>query len=399
MSSLSTTVPVSPAPVDERLVSLDVLRGLALLGMVVVHFHQRMRFEMGGIADLPGWFVYVFIEQKAWGTFAFLFGVGFALLLRRLEARNAPVVAIYLRRLGALAVFGIASDLLFGFHILLSYACWGLVLLLVRHWPTKALLALAAVSAAIHPLVAEVAALLGHPIVGGFSVAAPVRAAVDAAAHQSSYLALLDARWALFVASMPRGWYDLPPDINLALFLIGLVALRVGVFDDPLRHTRVIRWGMVYGIVAWAASWFVLPYVPVPAAPGAAAPIVYGFNLLQDQWLCLTYIGAVVLGLARYPVWCDRLGPVAPAGRMALTNYMVQCAALDFLASGYGLRLRVAPITGLVAATILFSLLATVSAWWLAGFRYGPLEWLWRAATYLQVPPIRRKPPRVAQTA
>jgi uncharacterized protein len=368
--------------------------------MVVVHFHQRMRLEVGGIADLPGWFVYVFVEQKSWGTFAFLFGVGFALLLRRLEARNTPVVAVYLRRLGTLAAFGILSDVLFGFHILLSYACWGVALLLVRHWPTQALLALAALAAAVRPLVAECAALLGHPVTGVAStVTAPVRAAVDAASQSSSFLALLDARWALFVATLPRGWYDVLPDINLALFLVGHVALRTGVFDDPLRHARVIRWGMVFGVVSWATSWVVLPYIPAPAAPGAAAPIVYGFGLLQDQWLCLTYIGAVVMALARHPAWRDRLGPIASAGRMALTNYMVQCAALDFLASGYGLRLRVAPLTGLVTAILLFSLLAFMSSWWLARFLYGPLEWLWRAATYLRMPPMRNPPVAASHAA
>jgi uncharacterized protein len=394
MASL-TTVRVPLAPADDRAVSLDVLRGLALLGMVVVHFHQRMRIDVGGLADLPGWFVYIFIEQKSWGTFAFLFGVGFAILLRRLEARNAPVVAIYVRRLSALAAFGIITDVGFGFHILLSYACWGLALLGLRHWPTRVLLPLAGLAAAIRPLVAEFAALAGHPVVFGGSPeqVAPLRAAVEAATQQSSYAGLLHARWALFLATFPRDWYDVLPDVNLALFLLGLLACRIGVFDEPLRHTRAIRSGMTFGVVSWGISWLVLPYVPVPAAQGAGAPFEYGFGLLQDQWLCLTYVGAVVLALARHPAWIDRGLLVASAGRMALTNYMVQCAALDFLASGYGVRLRVTPMTGFVAGIVLFSLLAAMSRSWLAYFRYGPLEWLWRTATYWKLPPMRRTPP------
>src|SRR4051812_45475137 len=82
----------------QRLHALDILRGLALFGMIVVHFHQKMRLEATGLEDLIGWGVWVLIEQKAWGTFAFLFGVGFAVLLRRLEARGAPITRIYLRR-------------------------------------------------------------------------------------------------------------------------------------------------------------------------------------------------------------------------------------------------------------------------------------------------------------
>ena len=77
---------------DARLDSLDILRGLALAGMILVHFHQKMRIEASGLEDLIGWGVWVLVEQKAWGTFAFLFGVGFAILLRRLEARGASVV-------------------------------------------------------------------------------------------------------------------------------------------------------------------------------------------------------------------------------------------------------------------------------------------------------------------
>ena len=110
--SAPTRVAVSPAPLDadERLHALDILRGLALFGMILVHFHQKMRLEVTGLEDLIGWGVYVLVEQKAWGTFAFLFGVGFAVLLRRLEARHAPVLPIYLRRLATLACFGVVAE-------------------------------------------------------------------------------------------------------------------------------------------------------------------------------------------------------------------------------------------------------------------------------------------------
>src|SRR5512142_3298875 len=112
-SDMATPAPVvSPtaaAPLDatERLHALDILRGLALFGMILVHFHQKTRLEVTGIEDLIPWAVWVGLEQKAWGTFAFLFGVGFAILLRRLEARGAAVVPIYLRRMATLACFGI----------------------------------------------------------------------------------------------------------------------------------------------------------------------------------------------------------------------------------------------------------------------------------------------------
>ena len=136
MRDTQDTLPLltSPVTADDRLHALDVLRGLALFAMIVVHFHQKMRRETAGLDDLIGWFVYIFVEQKAWGTFAFLFGAGFAILLRRLEARGAPVVSTYLRRMAALALFGHVAEVCFGFHILFSYACWGVALLLIRAW-------------------------------------------------------------------------------------------------------------------------------------------------------------------------------------------------------------------------------------------------------------------------
>src|SRR5262245_48701756 len=146
---------------DERLHALDILRGLALFGMILVHFHQFMRRETAGLDDLIGWAVYIFVEQKAWGTFAFLFGVGFAILLRRLDARGAPVVPIYLRRLAGLAVFGVIAKVFLGFQILLQYAGWGLVLLLIRGWSTRALLLTAAIAASAWPVVAEIQLLSG----------------------------------------------------------------------------------------------------------------------------------------------------------------------------------------------------------------------------------------------
>src|SRR5687768_4535437 len=103
---------VEPERAPPRIELLDVLRGFALFGMIVVHFHQRVHTEVTGPEDLIGWAVWVGLESKAWGTFAFLFGVGFAVLLRRAEVRGQPFAAFYLRRLAVLALFGVAAEVL-----------------------------------------------------------------------------------------------------------------------------------------------------------------------------------------------------------------------------------------------------------------------------------------------
>ena len=385
--------PNAPVPIDadERLHSLDILRGLALAGMILVHFHQRLERPVTGAEDLIGWGVWILVEQKAWGTFAFLFGVGFAVLLRRLEAREAAVVPIYLRRLAMLAVFGIIATVGLGFSILFEYACWGLVLLLVRRWPTRRLLLLAVVAACARPIVAEVSALYAWWTASAPSPAGPnLWTMGHDAAQLHQYSAVLAARWSMFVAGLPHRWRDVLPSSNLALFIVGLLAVRHGVLDDPKRHVRLIVGWMTFGTLSWAISWTVLRALPEVTIEGADWPLKFGLGLLQDQWLCFAYIGSVVLLLAYRPQWTERLRVFAEAGRMGLTNYLLQALVFDVIGSGYGFGIRLRPYAYLLAVPAMFVAQAALSRAWLKRYRYGPAEWLWRSITYARVQPLRR---------
>jgi uncharacterized protein len=376
---------------SERVALFDILRGLALFGMILTSFHQEMRLEVTGLEDLIGWGVWIFVEQKAWGTFAFLFGVGFAVLLRRADARGARVVPLFLRRLAALGLLGVVAEVGFGFGILSEYAFWGVALLFMRRWSTRALLTAFVVAVAARWVILEVVALQS------WWTAAPMpRRAnpIDVPRADPAYLTLLTARWALFVAQLPHTWRDFIPDTNLALFILGLLAVRHGVLEEPKRHTRVIVGWMAFGALSWAINWSIqlfgvhgLAQLPVPAM---AVPLLRAFGFVEDQWLCLTYIGAVALLLAYRPEWNNRLRIFGAAGRMALTNYMLQIVLLDVLASGYGFGLKLRPYVYVVAAVALFSVEAAFSRAWLSRYRFGPLEWLWRTVTYLRFQPLSR---------
>lgn len=391
---------VAPVELDQRIHTLDILRGLALFGMILVHFHQKMRLEVEGVEGLISWGVWIFVEEKAWGTFAFLFGVGFAVLLRRLEARGAPVASIYLRRLAALAAFGVVAQVGFGFTILFDYAFWGVALLLVRSWSTRKLLALAVMSACVYPIITEVSVL--HALWTASPPAAPrvdpsyFRALTDAEQH-GSYLTLLALRWAGFVRGLPHDWRGFVPGSNLVLFVLGLLALRHGVLEQPKRHLRLIRRWMIFGAVSWAMWWvltlLVDPRLPKGSIPGPSWPVFTGFGLLQEQWLSFTYVGAVVLLLAYRPQWTARLAFFGSAGRMALTNYMLQVVVLDVLSSGYGFGLKLRPYVYVVCAVVLFVIEVALSRAWLVRYRFGPLEWLWRTITYAKWQPLRREAP------
>jgi uncharacterized protein len=388
LTALETAAPVGS---DDRIHALDILRGFALWGMIVVHFHQRVNTEAAGLEGLIGWTIWVGIEAKSWATFAFLFGVGFAVLMRRLEARQAPAAPFYLRRLLVLGLFGIVAEAAFGFHVLLDYALWGVPLFLLYRLPTRWLLLAALVAVAANPVITAGTALHWWPALPvPFDRANQLWVAMQAAGREGSFLQLLIARLAL----MQVKYLALPtfiPGVTFALFVLGLLALRSGLIDEPRRHVRLIASWMAFGFASWALYWAVLFQLPERQFAPIDWQVRYGFGIVTEQWLCFTFIGGMILLLAFRPQWRSRLDWVGSAGRMALTNYMLQAAALDFIVSGYGLSLRLRPAAGMVAAGALFAGEVLFSGWWLARYRFGPCEWIWRSLTYGSVQPMRRR--------
>ena len=167
--------------------------------MFVVHFHVRST-DPGGFDEMIRTLVWRLVETKSHGTFALLFGAGFAIQLRRSEERRERFAGRYLRRLAVLAAFGFIAHACFGYNVLLGYALWGVPLLIMRTWSTRTLLAIAALSAASLPvyyLVAPwVVQLSAEPdAVAAIqqaqqALAAQVNDAVNVAEAQTSYAAL-----------------------------------------------------------------------------------------------------------------------------------------------------------------------------------------------------------------
>ena len=381
-----------------RIATLDILRGLALFGMIVVHFHQKFRLST---EDVPryvgetwvGWVVWIGVEEKAWATFAFLFGAGFAVLLRRLEMRGQPVVALYLRRLAVLFLIGAALYATTGFVVLQEYALWGVALLFVRKWSTRWLLVIAVVAAAGWAIVPLATGLHAWVTLGREGADAAAQSGADrvmtAMPPAQTYLELVMRRLRAMPANYTQ-WGVLIPGSSFTLFIAGLLAVRHGVFDEPQRHVRLIVSAMVLGAVSFALAWGVLPYVPVGFAPAQVGVLfTFGLGIVSGQWLAFTYIGAVVLLLAFRERWLARLAWFGLAGRMALTNYVLQCVVIEFMASRFGLGLHLRPYYYLLGAVILFASQLLLASCWLSHFRYGPLEWVWRTLTYLRIERIR----------
>jgi uncharacterized protein len=398
------TAEVEPiAGAADRIATLDILRGFALFGMILVHFHQRFRLttDLAGLIgeELVGWIVWLGVEQKAWGMFAFLFGVGFAILMRRAEAKGTPLVALYLRRMAVLAVIGVAIHVFTDFQMLMEYALWGVALLFLRNKSTRTLLIIAVIAAATPSLIR-----LGQ---GLHELYALGRAGADAAWHARqavtpvaadaplSYMHVVVQRIQSLPSHLARLWI---PGSSFPLFLLGLLAVRFGVFDEPRRHVSLIRRAMTFGLASWLAFWLLLPRMPMDfSSMRVVLPIRWGLGVISDQWLAFTYIGALVLLLAWRPHRSARLAAVGVAGRMALTNYVLQCVVLEYLSSPFGLNLKLRPYYYALGAIMLFGFQIALSRMWLSRFRFGPLEWLWRSATYLRWQPMRRSRPEPGQ--
>ena len=398
-----------------RIPALDILRGLALLGMFLVHFNYYEAtprgVEPGPAAAFLERFIGLFIEERFYGIFGILFGVGFAVQLERATARGAAFVSRYLRRLAMLAVFGFIAEGVFGYNVLIGYAIWGLPLLFLRRLPVKALVTLLVLCTAARPIYNIVRITAASTRIGGVEQLtehdrqrwAAFRAGRDSlrAAEQSpSFGTVVASR----VAFLPRfhKQFDVLPNGTFPLLLMGLIAWRLGLLSRPESHRRMIVALMIAGAACSVTATFFLPFggpmgnAPPPGNPVWNSFVVFarvGFHLIRHQWLTFTYMGAILLLVARGPHWVRRLSPLGWAGQMALTNYMTQVILLDSVFTPHGLGLKIPALLVFPAAITLFVAQVYFSRWWLARFQHGPLEWVLRSVTNWSVPRLRRQVP------
>jgi uncharacterized protein len=418
--TIPAAAPVPPAEGTgpDRVAVLDILRGLALLGMFMVHFNYYeatpLGTEPGRAAAAVERILELFFSERFYGIFGMLFGVGFAIQLERAEARGTSFVARYFRRLAALAVFGFIAEGVFGFNVLFGYAVWGVPLLLVRRWPVKALFVLLIVCASARPILSIAKVSIASRTPGGIEQL-NARQAADMAAFRAArdsvsaieksgdWGAVVSAR----TAFMPRfhRMFGILPNMSFTLFLLGLIGYRLGLFTRPGEHRRLIVSLMAFGVGTFLVATYVLPIGgpiqrPAPEDQSWWTAFVIsarmGFQLLRPQWLFFTYVGAVLLLVAANPAWITRLSFLSWPGRMALTNYMMHIVLLEVLFTPHGFGLALPAPVVFPAAMALFAAQMAMGRWWLGRFRHGPLEWLWKAATNWDLPPMRGEATPVA---
>lgn len=415
--------PTAPA---ERLETVDMLRGFAVFGVLVVNmfyffnpwYAPQLTAAASTVDRLAHFVITLLFVSKFYTIFSFLFGLGLYLQMSRAEAKGAPFVLLYVRRLLILAVLGFAHGvLLWTGDILFVYAITGLVLLfLFRKRSPRTLLVWAIILIAIPVLIMTVA-------VGAIELArfAPAESnamveierqfaeakAQFAQATAADYAIYAHETFAAITAERFRdytellwtiGWFMIPS--ILAMFLLGVRAGKLGWFTQGAEQQRLWRrrlwWLLPLGlllnlyvaITGFEQNQLGIEVLRWPVALQVAA-LNIGSVLLSQGYLALLMLYSTTPGGHKL------VALLAPVGRMALTNYLTHSLVMTTLANGYGLGLygQVGMATGLLLAIVLFAIQIPLSRWWLSRFRFGPVEWLWRTLTH-----GRRQPMRLAAT-
>jgi len=403
---MSDLAPVAPR---ERVATLDVLRGFAMLGVLVSNLFMLYSFRFASRGPAPDgdlldtaatWFLWIAVQSKAQTLLTFLFGLGFAAQLLRARARDERIGPIYLRRLLALLAIGWFHVLFLSFvDVAWGYAIAGFFLLPFLRCSNRTRLVFALALTIIPTVIYAIPTvwpalhhlLFDHP---------PPKYFADfvAAARSGARLAILEAHVVLALFWTLGGgvaWYM--PWL-LGRFLLGYVAGAQRWFErDGADHLALFRKLLRFGALA-AALGIALQVLQLTKTfhphdhgfPVAALAAVIAAGGLLGQ--TAMYVAIVVLLMQR-PAWRKLLLVLAPVGRMPLTTYLMQSLICTSLFYGWGLGWDTpAPAACIGLALAIFTAQIAISHLWLRWFRFGPAEWVWRAAVYLRAQPMRNGP-------
>jgi uncharacterized protein len=405
---------LGPVTASERIVFIDVLRGMALFGILAANmrgfFAPLDAYGSIGVlyhsrADvLAQAFIDGLIQGKFISIFSFLFGMGFAIQMSRAEARGARFMSFYPRRLLALALFGLIHGLLiWAGDVLLTYALSGAILLLFRKRRQKTLLWWAG-------------SLLGFTLVAGAVFLALYfsrfhRAWMNPKPPDLKSLYTIIGVYAHGTTRriLAQNWVEWKRELSsqmfvvyaVALFLLGTWVWRAGIVqrlqDYRPALKRVCAWCLPAGLIVWIPLAVVRAVVP-PGRVSLWAFLASIFWCPAALLLSAGYVSGLAL-IFLHEDWRRMLHPFAAVGRMALTNYLAQSLLCTVFFYHYttGLYGRIGPAAGIAPTVALYGIQVWFSNWWLKRYHYGPMEWVWRGLTYGAFPPMRPKRPAATE--
>jgi uncharacterized protein len=377
-----------PRDANARLEVVDALRGYALFGLLMVHMVER--FELYWLDPQPDpWFdgVFAIFAGKSFAIFALLFGFSFATIMANQRRRGTDFAARFAWRLALLLIIGTAHALLYRGDILQVLAIMGLVLMPLERVRSPSALAIAAALFFVQiPLLAHaylaaegVAAVQAQPRFFGDSGLSTLADGSLAEVVAINATAGMAAKWSFYVSTGRLSQIA-------GLFVVGMLLQRSGAFEGLDAKRKGWAIATAAAVAAWLAvdrsAPMLVPATPEEGgAPMAAQAIVWAIDSWRAIALSAFQIGVFLL------LWQARarraLAWFALPGRMTLTLYVAQSCVVVPLLYGFGTGLwdDLSSAQLVLGGHVFFAAQIGFAAWWYRGFRYGPLEWLWRAAT------------------
>lgn len=395
-------------PDKNRIESLDIVRGFALLGIFLINlnyfstpsverYHPSVTGDFGGLDQWIWVGEYALVKQRFMTIFSVLFGAGIWLMAAKVKQRGQNPTGLHLRRMAGLIVIGcIHAYLIWDGDILVSYAFCGILVFLLRNlslkwlWAIGSLMVLASFWETalrfISPAeISEDYLLWWNPSLEDQAFAK--------AAHEGSWLDEFPARASVAFERQTIDWLYFTLWRVGGLMVLGMAMMKNGFLAGKMDKKVYRKTALLFGLPGLVLSfWGAFTFM---AKDYDLAFFMEELTLsfwLGSLLLAFGYISLVILWAKSS--WFKGLKKrFAELGRLSLTNYLMQSVIGTLLFFGYGLGWygEVSRVGLVGIALAVWSLQFTFSWWWLQRYRFGPLEGLWRSLTYWKWPQWRKK--------
>ncbi|HVM39123.1 MAG TPA: DUF418 domain-containing protein [Sphingomicrobium sp.] len=404
-----------------RLTSLDVVRGIAVMGILLANlpafglpepaYFSPLAWGGTAPADITAWFLnFVLVEGRMRGLFSLLFGASMLLIVERARDRHESGAAAHFRRMAVLFAIGLAHlYLVWWGDILAHYALVGAFAFLFTRAATPTLvlwgLIFLTFSAAVGlggymTMLASAArdtpeaAATWASFAQGFGVPPRADIVAEIAAMKGSWLDQLRWRWEN--ALDPFRFLKIGGLQTLATMLLGMAAFRSGLLTGSWERRRLARWAAVCLLVSWTA--YALLGLSTMRSGFDQRAVFLASIVASEPFRVIGAIGyaALMVLLARRGGWLT--ARIAAVGRAAFSNYLGTSLLVTFIFYGWGLGMfgELGRAQLYLLAPLVWALMLLWSKPWLDRFAYGPLEWAWRSLSRGRFQPMRRLEPKRA---
>lgn len=397
-----------PIHTSQRADILDVLRGLALFGILLNNIYgfsgfgnlqdeARQKFSTFPLDEGLNFFQVMLVEGKFYSLFSLLFGIGFSIILIRNKKKGINIFKIFYRRLAVLLLIGAAHIyFLWEGDILVLYAIIGFLLPLYKNCSNTTLLTWAVILI-LSPIAIDLVKLWLQKGPGDFII--PAAEAID------TRNGIIGEEWRTYLFKDNSNWnewhnyqntafmYRFSSLLNnnripkvLGMFLIGLYVGKNMIYANLQQYLPLLKKIMMWGFIIGLPFSFLMAVFEGDDKQvykswwGMADTISYALGVVP---LSLAYVASVCLFWVKTKA-SGKLRKFAPVGRMALTNYLMQTVIGISLFYGIGFNLGqdfgIAYI--FIIAMAIYCLQLIYSSIWFRFFQYGPMEWIWRQLTY-----------------